>query len=180
MTNPQISAFLIAMVSEIGRMTQSSHMSNLTVQQQQALTSLHRRQDTVIKPSDKGGNIVLMTQEQYETMCHNILNNSERYRRIPMETVAQFEQEYKQLIYTAYMDTLIDQKTHEFHNISFPGEPIFYTIPKIHKNLEIPPGRPIESGIGAITENASTFVDFFPHAPCHQTPFLRQGHTGLT
>lgn len=37
----------------------------------------------------------------------------------------------------------------------------FYSIPKIHKSLVAPPGRPIVSEIGSITENVSRLVDFF-------------------
>lgn len=35
-------------------------------------------------------------------------------------------------------------------------------MPKVHKGLDIPlKGRPIVSGIGSLTENISSFVDFF-------------------
>ncbi|CAH2301946.1 Hypothetical predicted protein, partial [Pelobates cultripes] len=37
----------------------------------------------------------------------------------------------------------------------------FYYLPKIHKRLENPPGRPIISGIGSLTSNISQYVDFF-------------------
>ena len=37
--------------------------------------------------------------------------------------------------------------------------PHFYTLPKIHKNAEAPPGRPIVSSIRAPTERISAFVD---------------------
>ena len=36
-----------------------------------------------------------------------------------------------------------------------------YMLPKIHKRLEKPPGRPIVSGNGCPTERISQFVDFF-------------------
>ena len=37
----------------------------------------------------------------------------------------------------------------------------FYMLPKIHKRLDNPPGRPIVSGNGCPTEHISQFVDFF-------------------
>ena len=37
--------------------------------------------------------------------------------------------------------------------------PHFYTLPKIHRNAEAPPGRPIVSSIRAPTERISAFVD---------------------
>lgn len=42
-----------------------------------------------------------------------------------------------------------------------PQMPCFYMLPKIHKNLEQPEGRPIISGNGSLTEPCSQFVDFF-------------------
>ena len=37
----------------------------------------------------------------------------------------------------------------------------FYTLPKIHKTLDHPPGRPIVSGINGPTEKVSKLVDFW-------------------
>jgi hypothetical protein len=37
----------------------------------------------------------------------------------------------------------------------------FYMLPKIHKGISPPPGRPIISGNGSPTERISHFVDFF-------------------
>lgn len=42
---------------------------------------------------------------------------------------------------------------------TFPKTATFYLLPKIHKNDVDPPGRPIISGNGAITENLSRVVD---------------------
>ena len=164
-TNPQIAAFLMATVREIKIMPSISLPSNLPKHLNDALKNLQTRMDTIIKSSDKGGNIVLQTYGQYEKMCYDILNNQEWYRPITQELIDQFKLEFKILIYSAFTDALIDKQTYEFLNIPFPREPIFYSIPKIHKNKQNPPGRPIISGIGSITENTSRFVDFFlmPH-----------------
>ena len=52
--------------------------------------------------------------------------------------------------------------------VDCPVTPVIYiyTLPKIHKNFTtVPPGRPIVSGIGSLTEKISSFVDYFlkPH-----------------
>ena len=40
-----------------------------------------------------------------------------------------------------------------------------YLLPKIHKNMNPPPGRPIISGNGCPTEKMSQFVDHFLNPP---------------
>lgn len=63
------------------------------------------------------------------------------------------------------MEGLIDQVMYDVLNTKYPREATFYALPKIHKKLSSPPGRPIISGIGSLTENASKLVDCFlmPH-----------------
>lgn len=45
--------------------------------------------------------------------------------------------------------------------IDQPRFPCFYSLPKIHKNLVNPTGRPIVSGVGGPTERLLQFVDIF-------------------
>ena len=55
-----------------------------------------------------------------------------------------------------------DKNGFEFLKIEHPVIPVIYTLPKIHKGLDIPlKGRPIVSGIGSLTENISAYVDYF-------------------
>lgn len=106
-----------------------------------------------------------MTEQQYIKMCLNILNNKTWYRRITASVSHRFANEYKSLIGEAYYIGLIDQDTYNFLDNKFPRMATFYALPKVHKSLKAPPGRPIVSAIGSLTENASRFVDFFltPH-----------------
>lgn len=55
--------------------------------------------------------------------------------------------------------------------------PTFHMLPKIHKNIEAPPGRPIVLGIGSLCENASTFVDYFLQPMVTQLPSFLQDST---
>lgn len=61
---------------------------------------------------------------------------------------------------------MIDKSTWEFPNTCNPKTPTLYALPKIHKSIDQPPGRPIVSGNGCLTESASRLVDDYlrPHA----------------
>ncbi len=50
-------------------------------------------------------------------------------------------------------------------------------LPKMHKTLETPPGRPIISGNGSITEPASIFVDYFIKLMVSELPSYIQDTT---
>lgn len=54
---------------EIRKLKHTSSRGNLTDLEGQALTPLTNQHQLTIKPSDKGGNIVAMNNNQYETMC---------------------------------------------------------------------------------------------------------------
>lgn len=51
----------------------------LPKKQIRALSNLQKHAHLVTEPLDKGGNIVLMTHLQYQTMCLDVLNNTTRY-----------------------------------------------------------------------------------------------------
>lgn len=122
--------------------------------------------------ADKGGNIVLMTDQQYIEMCMGILSNRSWYRQIAASSTNRYINEYKLLIGDAYHMDLIDQDTHAYLDTKFPRTAPFFALPKLHKNIHAPPGRPIVSGIGSLTENASRLIDFFL-TPCHMTAIFR-------
>lgn len=60
---------------------------------------------------------------------------------------------------------MIHQKTFDFLTVKSPKTPTIYALPKMHKNMTCPPGQPIVSGNGCLTEPASQLVDDYlpPH-----------------
>ena len=55
----------------------------------------------------------------------------------------------------------ITQKTSSYLTTDIDRTQQFYLLPKIHKDINNPPGRPIVSGGGGPTEKISQFVDHF-------------------
>lgn len=67
--NPHVWAFLMAEISDIKRTCFSPVIKNLSKLQAEGLKTLSNRLNVVIKPVDKGGNVVVMLQPHYERMC---------------------------------------------------------------------------------------------------------------
>lgn len=63
------------------------------------------------------------------------------------------------------IDRAFSKNTRDFLKVHHPITPTFYALPKIHKSLQNPPGRPIISGIGCLTHQASSMIDDYlrPH-----------------
>ena len=55
----------------------------------------------------------------------------------------------------------ISQNTSNYLTTHIDRTQQFYLLPKIHKDIKNPPGRPIVSGSGGATEKISQFVDHF-------------------
>lgn len=64
--------------------------------------------------------------------------------------MTQFNPEYKTLINTAYLESLIDKDTYEYLNTQYPEIQPFTHYPRFIKNAISPLGQPIVSGIGSL------------------------------
>ncbi len=64
----------------------------------------------------------------------------------------------------------------DFLKIKNPVISTFYTLPKIHKRLELPPDHPIVAGIGSLTSSISTFCGFLFKPYCEKNALLSKGY----
>ncbi|CAJ0940330.1 unnamed protein product [Ranitomeya imitator] len=90
-----------------------------------ALQSILADKEIIIKPADKGGATVIMDRFMYQKKINHILEQ-------------------------AVVSVIINKKTQQFLIKSDPIIPVFYTLPKIHKRLDNPPGRPIVASTDSI------------------------------
>lgn len=81
--NPSITLFFNIVQNKLMSLaiTQSQKF-NLTVTPIQALKQLDLNKDIIIKPSDKGGNVVVMNVDFNRDLCLAILENPEWYKTI--------------------------------------------------------------------------------------------------
>lgn len=72
--NGNILAFILQTTQEIEALqTNERSKNNLTLTKKQAIKDLKDRAELVMKPADKGRNVVVMTTDQYSQMCNRIL-----------------------------------------------------------------------------------------------------------
>uniref|UniRef100_A0A8C5M8H1 Uncharacterized protein n=1 Tax=Leptobrachium leishanense TaxID=445787 RepID=A0A8C5M8H1_9ANUR len=134
---------------------------NLTREEKEILKKLQSRKEWVIRAADKGGGTEIMKREYYETEARRILMDRTTYRKLEKDPTENFKVDLRNLLEEAVDRGIIAKENFGFLYPKFPLTPIFYFLPKVHKNLTSPPGRPIISGIDSLTANLSEFIDFY-------------------
>ncbi|XP_056411823.1 uncharacterized protein LOC130355563 isoform X1 [Hyla sarda] len=133
---------------------------NLTREEQQAINDLKNNKDFLIKEADKGGNVVLWPLDKYICEALRQLNDRNYYQQLPSDPTDYFQRRFTHILDSALEYGVISKKELEYLQVKEPRIATFYMLPKVHKNRENPPGRPIISGIGSLCERATTYIDF--------------------
>ncbi|KAM9320087.1 uncharacterized protein PAF06_004553 [Gastrophryne carolinensis] len=168
-TNASVQTFVNVVTEAVENLTHKPN-SNLSKSHQQALRELEKLEGLTIKPADKGGNIVIMDNSSYEQMCLKILENRDWYERAPMSRLSQASGEYHSLVEDAIAHRVVDGPTGDYLGAPCPRIATFYALPKVHKSMSAPPGRPIVSGMGSLTDRASRFIDHHLQPLVYQLP----------
>lgn len=96
---PHLLAFLQKVTDDVNKLTFTIDPdSNLSLEQTRALRELASIKTLVIKPSDKGGNIVLMDSKQYEAMYLDLLRNQDWYRAVPDSFNLNLQAKYQSIV----------------------------------------------------------------------------------
>ncbi|CAH2301746.1 Hypothetical predicted protein, partial [Pelobates cultripes] len=145
--------------------SQSGGALDSTLLEQRSICSeLATAADLIIKPSDKGGNIVLMDKDHYLEMCMEHLRDTQAYQKLTRDPTPQFLNKLKSILTPAFYNGIITQDEHKFILPHLtPTVATLYCLPKVHKNIHKPPGRPIVSGNGSITERSSKYLENLLH-----------------
>ncbi|CAJ0953259.1 unnamed protein product [Ranitomeya imitator] len=123
---------------------------NYTTLDKWALDSLKRNSSITIKPADKGGAIVVMDTSFYLSMVHHHLDDTDTYLPVSRDPSGDIFREIQQLVETYRESNVIDVRLGEFLLNTHPVVPVFYALPKIHKHMTRPPGRPIVASTNSL------------------------------
>ena len=138
--------------------------SNISKTEREAIVSLRKNKNIVIFEADKGGAVVVMNKTDYITEARNHLNSVDAdgnriYKELTFDCTDKIMRDVKNAVEKASLHNIIDDELAELLIVdnSKPGN--IYFLPKIHKNITPPPGRPICNTINTPTMNLSRWVD---------------------
>ena len=153
--------------------------NNLTKEERDALNNLSKDTTLIVKNADKGGAIVIQNRSDYEKEINRQLIDEKHYKRLSGNPTTVFKNEIHQQLQVWFDNGQLTKKEYEFLKIDHPITPVFYCLPKVHKDPVHPKGRPIVAAIGSLTENISSFVDFFLQPIVNSLPSFTQDSTDL-
>ncbi|XP_066465500.1 uncharacterized protein [Eleutherodactylus coqui] len=164
-SNPQIEVFAKLVLKDIEKLRSKTLgnkrrlKNNLNMRERKALNSLAQDDAIVVKPADKGGAIVVMDTSMYTTEVFRQLNDENVYEKLRSDPTIRFQLQLRGMLNEALWAGLIDKKLLKFLDIQHPIVPTLYTLPKVHKDPQNPPGRPIVSGRNSLFCNIARFLD---------------------
>uniref|UniRef100_A0A8C5H308 Uncharacterized protein n=1 Tax=Gouania willdenowi TaxID=441366 RepID=A0A8C5H308_GOUWI len=145
------------MTSIISFLKQNPQTRYIGPKTQQTINKLRKNNEIIIKPADKGGQIVIQDRFNYLLEAKRQLQNRKYY--IPLQKSLQpaTAEKIKDIVNTLYINKYITAKQKYYLYGPDPPRPrCFYLLPKIHKDPDswtvphkVPMGRPIVSDCGS-------------------------------
>ncbi|OCT89306.1 hypothetical protein XELAEV_18017926mg [Xenopus laevis] len=83
------------------------------------------------------------------------------YQKLKNDPTVNYQKQLVCLLNKAKEDGILNSNEYNYLKINHPIIPVIYILPKIHKDRNNPPGRPIISGCGSLTSNLSEYIDLF-------------------
>uniref|UniRef100_A0A8C5QSP0 Reverse transcriptase n=1 Tax=Leptobrachium leishanense TaxID=445787 RepID=A0A8C5QSP0_9ANUR len=172
MLSKEIEAFDQIITSEIRKEEKKpkrNRPSNLSKEENVALKECDTK-ELIVKPADKGGGIVILNKERYETEALRLLGDQNVYKILRGDPTVKITNQFFSYLDKGRELDILKEEEHLYLKVKYPRIPVFYYLPKIHKNRANPPGRPIVSGIGSISSRVSEYVDHLLQPVVIQTP----------
>uniref|UniRef100_A0A8C5LSF6 Reverse transcriptase domain-containing protein n=1 Tax=Leptobrachium leishanense TaxID=445787 RepID=A0A8C5LSF6_9ANUR len=154
-----IKVFMDLILKDFDQLESKPFKQNLSFKERQACKELKANHQLVIKQADKGGGTVVMSREFYMQESLRLLGDRDTYQVLKKNPTVEFIKELESLLVKGKQDGILREEEFNFLFNNKCKTAIFYFIPKIHKNQQNPPGRPIISGIDSLTCHLSHYID---------------------
>lgn len=122
---------------------------------------LEKRKDIIVRPADKGGGVVLLSKEFYHGQIMDMLSDEATYRTLDKDPTQAYRDQLKVLVDLGSNTGVLSDKEKRFLLPSSSQIPTLYTLPKVHKDLENPPARPIVNSIDPVSSRMGQYLDQF-------------------
>lgn len=144
---------------EIKMMQVNKSKSNHTIWQ--GIKKLESNKQIVVWPEDKEGGVVILTKDYYNKEIHRLLEDTATYKPLRADPTAKLKLELTAWVKKGNTNNILDSKEAKYLIPQAPRIPVLYIVPKIHKNKETPPGRPIISSIGSLYSRLGEYLDIY-------------------
>ena len=162
LADPNLEAFCRSVKFDVSKFhPRIPKCDNLTLDERKGLKELQANQDIVIKKEDKGSAIVIQNTKDYIAEAQKQLSDRDHYVKTEVNLTSLHNSQVQSTLAELLENNCINKKMHDYLYIKEPRVPAFYLLPKIHKGIVPPPGRPILSANECPTERISAFVDHF-------------------
>ena len=149
-------------ISTQGLNYEKNPTQNLTPAERSSIKVLSRNKELTIKEADKGGSIVLMNTRDYVKEAERQLSDTNTYKPLDRDATSENNNEIIKQVDKMVENGDISAKMVKYLINPNPRTAQIYFLPKIHKNLDNPPGRPIVSASGCPTEKIISFCGPLP------------------
>ena len=116
---------------------------NLSPEKRRALISLRDRKDIVIKPAKRGSAVVIWAKKEYERETLRQRSDTSRYELLNQDLTASNNSTISKSVGELLVNGSINAPAAKDLTEKEPRAASLYLLPKIHKSLTSPPGRPV-------------------------------------
>jgi hypothetical protein len=141
---------------------------NLTLGERKDLRDLLNDNRIIFKPADKGQALVCLNRLDYLREGYKQLSDTAFYQKQEFDLTDTFKREISNFVEDMFQNGEIDETVKKYLLKDNNKTAKLYFLPKIHKGITPPPGRPVVAANGAPTERISQFVDHFVNPFCPQ------------
>lgn len=148
---------------------------NLSKEEKTALKGLIRDKSITFKGANKGGATVILDTKDYIAEAERQLSDTHYYCPLDCDLTPQYNTRIDNYLRSLHKKGTLSKTIFDRLLTPSPRTPAWYHNPKVHKpntHLGIPPGRPIVSVNGCVTEKITSFLDIclnqvVPHTPSY-------------
>lgn len=127
----------------------------------EGIKQLEQNKNIVVRLADEGGGVMVLAKESCYAEIQQLLDDTSTYKPLPSDPLVKLKAELTTWVNNGVAQHILDNKEAQYLIPREPCTPVLYIVPKIHKNKDKPPGRPIINGIGSLYSRVGEYLDIY-------------------